>query len=186
MFKYILSLVLFLPFNVFSQQIILPEPVKEQSGFYLVQPDYVFNFSHILENTGVAIEIYEAGERHNIIDYTIPKTFIFGGYFDSNGYYITFQGQLDDVIPNKFNVTINFVSMGITQNLGVGTIEFDPSGSGNSHVANFVFYNNQQYSVMPEYVYYGTFLRISGNTIKKCIPLVASNYTQDQYVNCNH
>ena len=172
--------------KLIAQDVYLPEPVKEQSGFYLVSPDYIFNFSTYIPSTGVAIEIYDPGEPHNIIDYTIPNKFIFGGFFDSMGYYITFQGEIDSEVPNTFNVVLAYTQMGLVQILGSGTIKADPYARGNSHIFAFSFNFNERYSFYPDNIFYGEFHRISGNTIKKCLPVFTYKYPNNDFVDCHN
>lgn len=160
MFKKIL-LAVFLAFSAnVTAQIYLPNPVKEQTGTYFVQGDYITNFGQFIPNTGVTLEIVEPTFRLSPVGPIADQTFVFGTYYRNDGTYFVFSGY--NYFGNKTEVALSQVTEdGQVESIGVGELIVDPFSNGDAHNIMFTFEFNDG-------VQSGAFVRSTNVPINRC------------------
>lgn len=150
-----------------EQPVYLATPVKEQTGMYFVEADYIFNFGGILPNTGVSLEIVEPPNR--LVPGGQPATniFVFGTFYDITGTYFLFSGTHSD--DNSLPVVVyKQESNGDTVVIGSGTLTVDTFVNGNAHKIRFDFVFTEGYEYMDSPVLSGYLLRSTNVQINRC------------------
>lgn len=115
----------------------LPEFVKDQTGIYQVRYDFLTNGARIADSTGVAIEVFNPGERVLVDGTRLDHKFVFGALYLPDGTFRTFSGPVrgNPVVVDLFETHGN----GTTNDVGDGLLEVDPQRVGWGDVISFEF-----------------------------------------------
>lgn len=153
---------------VSEQPVYLATPVKEQTGMYFIETDYIYSFGGVMPNAGVSLEIVEPPNRLVPGGGPATNTFVFGTFYDVSGRYFVFSGT--HFGGNSLEVVVyRRTSDGNIEVFGTGILEVDAEIVGNAHKIRFFFdFSVSDYRYVGSPVLSGNFIRATDLAINRC------------------
>lgn len=117
-----------------DNEIVLPSFHKLQTGIYQVRAE---PSNSLLSKTGVALEVFNPGERV-LRDGSVTDTLlVFGGFYNSVGEYVTIT-TVNVVSPTEVDVVLHDPES--NEEVGYGTLKADPNDNAEADVISFEMY----------------------------------------------